>query len=155
MLSGTIQVPLTMGPTVLDERVGVILDPLVSHTGHKGHKEIFRKIWLWRKEGERVRNQESGLEGTTSERWIGMRDLYADNGHNPHKGLVSAGFDECGEELGEKGKGMVLEGDPCKHDQNSSRTLRSVWRGRTKYCCQDWNTDVTSVHVIYRGKRHG
>ena len=32
---------------LLDERVGIILDPLVSHTGHKGHKEIFRKIWLW------------------------------------------------------------------------------------------------------------
>ena len=32
----------------LDERVGIILDPLISHTGHKGHKEIFRKIWLWR-----------------------------------------------------------------------------------------------------------
>ena len=31
----------------LDERVGIILDPLISHTGHKGHKEIFRKIWLW------------------------------------------------------------------------------------------------------------
>jgi hypothetical protein len=33
---------------LLDERVGIILDPLVSHVGHKGHKEIFRKIWLWR-----------------------------------------------------------------------------------------------------------
>jgi hypothetical protein len=33
---------------LLDERVGIILDPLVSHTGHKGHKEIFGKIWLWR-----------------------------------------------------------------------------------------------------------
>ena len=33
---------------LLDERVGIILDPLVSHAGHKGHKEIFRKIWLWR-----------------------------------------------------------------------------------------------------------
>jgi hypothetical protein len=31
---------------LLDERVGIILDPLVSHTGHKGHKEIFRKVWL-------------------------------------------------------------------------------------------------------------
>ena len=28
--------------------MGIILDPLVSHTGPKGHKEIFRKIWLWR-----------------------------------------------------------------------------------------------------------
>jgi hypothetical protein len=36
------------GLLLLDERVGIILDPLVSHTGHKGHKEIFRKIWLWR-----------------------------------------------------------------------------------------------------------
>ena len=33
---------------LLDERVGIILDPLVSHTGQKGHKEIFRKIWLWK-----------------------------------------------------------------------------------------------------------
>ncbi len=28
--------------------MGIILDPLVSHTGHKGHKEILRKIWLCR-----------------------------------------------------------------------------------------------------------
>ena len=33
---------------LLDERVGIILDPLTSHTGQKGHKEIFRKIWLWK-----------------------------------------------------------------------------------------------------------
>jgi hypothetical protein len=33
---------------LLDERVGIILDPLVSHTGQKGHKEIFRKIWFWK-----------------------------------------------------------------------------------------------------------
>jgi hypothetical protein len=33
---------------LLDERVGIILDPLVSHTGRKGHEEILGKIWLWR-----------------------------------------------------------------------------------------------------------
>ena len=32
---------------LLDERVGIILDPLVSHTGRKGHEEILGKIWLW------------------------------------------------------------------------------------------------------------
>ena len=57
---------------------------------------------------ERISNHESGLgdkylEGTTAEGWIGMRDLYVDNGHIPHKGLVSAGFDEYGAELGAKG----------------------------------------------------
>ena len=31
-----------------EELVGIILDPLVSHTGENGHKEIFRKIWFWR-----------------------------------------------------------------------------------------------------------
>ena len=84
-----------------------------------------------------VRNQESGLgdkylEGTATERWISMRDLYVGDGHNPHKGLVSVGFDECGAELGEKGKGMLLEGDPRKYDQNPTWTLLPVWRGRTE-----------------------
>ena len=87
--------------------------------------------------GERVRYQKSGLgdkylEGTATERWIGMRDLYADDGHSPHKGLVSARFDECGSELGETGKGMVLAGDPSEYGQNPSWTLRPVWRGRTE-----------------------
>ena len=36
---------------------------------------------------------------------------------------------ECGAELGEEGKGMVLEGDPRKYGQDPSWTLRSVWRG--------------------------
>ena len=44
-----------------------------------------------------------------------MRGLSAGNGHSPHKGLVSAGFDECGTELGEEGKSMVSEGNPRKH----------------------------------------
>ncbi len=154
---------------LLDERVGIILDPLVSHTDHKGHKEIFRKIWLWREAvvvndiaprlspplvvslevGRRRRvadilemggsgsvseTKKRGLgdlhfEGTATERWIGVRDLYAGYGHCPHKGMVSVGFDECGGELGEEGKGMVLEGDPRKYDQSPSWTLRSVWRG--------------------------
>jgi hypothetical protein len=51
------------------------------------------------------------LEGTATARWIGVRDLFTVNGHSPHKGLVSAGFDECGTELGEEGKGMVFEGN--------------------------------------------
>ena len=84
-----------------------------------------------------------------------MRDLYAGNGHSPHKGLVSPGLDECGAELGAKGKGMVLEGDPRKYSQNPSGTLRPVWRGRTQCRGQGRSTDVPFLYVLYRSQRHG
>ena len=80
-----------------------------------------------------------------------MWDLYAVNGHIPHKGLVSGRFDECGAELGEEGKDMVPEGGPCQYGQSSSRTLCSMWRGGTKYCCQVGDTDVPDVYVFHRG----
>jgi hypothetical protein len=75
-----------------------------------------------------------------------MWDLYGGNGHNPHKGMVSAGLDECGAELGAKGKGMVLKGDPRKYSQSPSGTLHSVWRGRTQYRGQDRSTDVAFLY---------
>ena len=107
----------------------------------------------------RVSNHESGLgdkylEGTTAEGWIGMRGLCAGNGHSPHKGLVSAGFDECGAELGAKGQGMAPAGDPRKYGQGPSRTLCPVRRGRTKHRCQGRSADVPFLHALYSGKRH-
>ena len=33
---------------LMEERVIVILDPLTSHTGKEGHREIVKKIWHWR-----------------------------------------------------------------------------------------------------------
>ncbi len=55
-----------------------------------------------------------------------MRNIYVRNGHIPHKGLVSAGFDECGVELDAKGKVMVLEGGPS---QIRSETLQDLALG--------------------------
>ena len=84
-----------------------------------------------------------------------MWGLLAGNGHSPHKRLVAARFDEFGAELGEEGKGMVLEGNPREYGQSPSRTLRQVWRDRAQYCGQGWSTDVHGVLVLRRVSRHG